>query len=302
MRVAVVHQADVYGTELGQRVTSGLVFNGAPASDPANVGYFAQIDYGNPDDPASDPNPDVAYAKAINALTQDPAVAPDLVVLAGYTLGVTKVLAGTEAGWPSAATYRPQYVLSNGMESTDLLALVGDNDALRTRILGTAPGTDPDVSPDMSRFVSLYRLTYADGTTPFSYAAANAYDAFYASAFGIAAARNVDVAGADVVAGLRKILAPSPSPVSVDVAPDQIPAAFAAIQGGSPIALHGVSGPLQFDLTTGDVVADVQVWCVVRGPGADGGAGLGFAASGLSYTGTAASPALAGAIAASCTH
>jgi ABC-type branched-subunit amino acid transport system substrate-binding protein len=301
MRVAVVHQADVYGNYLSGLVTSNLVFNGAPAGAASNTGFFATIDYGNPDDPATDPNPDVGYANAINALTQDASVAPDLILLMGYSLGITKVLAGIENAWPSAAAYRPQYILANGMESADLLAQIGSNDGLRTRILGTAPGKDPNLDANMGQFASLFRLTYDDGTSPLSYAAANAYDGFYALAYGIAATKNVDVAGADVVAGLKKILTPSPGSLAVDVAPDQIAGALHAIQTGSAITLNGTSGPLAFD-AAGSVVADVQVWCVVPSTGADGGVGLALEASGLSYTSSSVSPALVGAIDASCTH
>jgi hypothetical protein len=117
------------------------------------------------------------------------------------------------------------------------------------------------------------------GTFPASYATVNAYDAFYTVAYALAATRNTDVVGLDVVNALRKIMTPSSAPTtSIAVGSDGISTAFGAIQAGTPIALTGASGPLTFNLATGDVTSDVQVWCI-----AQGGAGPAFQASGLFY-------------------
>jgi ABC-type branched-subunit amino acid transport system substrate-binding protein len=302
MRVAVVHQADVYGNELEAAVTQGLRFNGLAAGDPNNDAYFIDVDYGNPDQPG--PNQDGLYADAVTAVTNASKL-PDVIVLLGYTHAVQRVLTGIESIWPGGK--RPQYVLSNGLETPDLLDVVATatTTSLRTRILGTSPGEDPSVDPVTNAFDVRFRLFVDGGAFPESYATANAYDAFYALAYGVAGARNSDLVGLDVVRAMRTVLVTTPPPEggTPDAAPiavgsDGIPAALAAIQAGQKIALQGVSGPLLFDVSSGSgaVTADVQVWCITAASGTPQ-----IARSGLAWD-TAQGTLVGSAIDPACTH
>jgi ABC-type branched-subunit amino acid transport system substrate-binding protein len=273
LRVAIVHQADVYGNQLAADVASNLTVNGGPAGDAG--ANFADIDYGNPDQPTTNQNQ--LYADAINAVEQQH---PNIVVLLGYTHAIGSVLSGIESEWPPGKP-PPLYVLSNGLNTADLLTAVGTNDGLRKRILLTSPGQSASNSVTSSFYIRYRTQFTSDGTYPQSYAAPNMYDAFYAAAYALAATRNTDLNGLDVLAAMRKVLGvpDSGTATSVNVGSDAISTAFAAIQEGTPITLHGVSGPLNFDLATGDVVSDVQIWCLAAGTTTPT-----LQASGLSYS------------------
>ncbi len=85
---------------------------------------------------------------------------PDVVILMGYTHAISSVLAAIETAWQSiTAKPPPRYILSNGLETADLLALVSKNDSLRRRILGTSPGENPATNPT-GDFYSLYDERY----------------------------------------------------------------------------------------------------------------------------------------------
>ena len=259
LRVAIVHQADVYGNGLAALVAQNLTVNGGPASDAG--ADFIDVDYGNPDQPTANQNQ--LYADAINAVQQQ---LPNVIVLLGYTHAIGSVLSGIENVWPNG-TPLPRYVLSNGLNTADLLTAVGTNDGLRKRILVTSPGQSASNSVTSSFYIRYRNQFTNDGTYPQSYATPNMYDAFYAAAYALAATRNTDLVGLDVATALRKVLGvpDGGTATSINVGSDAIPTAFATIQAGAPIALHGVSGPLSFDLVKGDVVSDVQIWCLARG-------------------------------------
>jgi branched-chain amino acid transport system substrate-binding protein len=272
IRVAIVHRADVYGNELEQELKSKLVINGLPATDPGNAGLFIDTDYSTPDAPGSH-----STDEAIAAVTRQSSL-PDVIILAGYTEAVALV-GDIEGIWPGPR--RPLYLLSNGMVARELLTTLTQNDDLRKRTIGTAPGTDQNVNQNMQSFVIHFRQTFKDaGSFPEAYAAANAYDALYVVAYGLSATRNSDLVGKDITAGLARILAPSPEAGAVDIGPSGIKGAFTLLESGNPITFRGVSGPLAFDLKKGDVTSDVQVWCAVHRQGTTE---LIFEASGLSY-------------------
>jgi hypothetical protein len=291
VRVALVHASDVDSSELDTAITTALHMNGALATDPSNAGSFLHVDYGDPDDIA-DVDAAATMASAVDAVTVTGSL-PDVILLVGSTQAVTDVLAGIEAAWPVGAR-RPQYVVSSGLETTELLMLVDGNDSLRTRILGTAPGGN---GANVDAFYGRYVGTFADGTAPQIFGVAQAYDALYALAFAEAATSKAAPLGADLADALRLLVATGDgaAAVPVDVGPDGLAAAFAAIAAGQSLALNGASAPLDFEPTTGGVITDVQVWCMV--PGSTPGP-IVFQRSGLSYG--ASSGALEGAIGASC--
>jgi hypothetical protein len=49
---------------------------------------------------------------------------------------------------------------------------------------------------------------------------------------------------------------------SIEPGPDGISPAFQALRGGSAIDYNGASGRLDFDLDTGEAVADIETWCI----------------------------------------
>jgi len=85
----------------------------------------------------------------------------------------------------------------------------------------------------------------------------------------------------------------------IDVGADKINTAFMPLQTGSNIDFNGASGPLDFDVTTGEAPSEIQIWCIPKNSAGDA-AGKATAAqnSGLSWN--PASGNLEGAIGAVC--
>jgi ABC-type branched-subunit amino acid transport system substrate-binding protein len=267
MRVAVVHKGDAYGLGLADVLSDELVFNGLSVAD--NHGDYQRIDYGGPSDPAN-VNPDGAYAHAIDQLVQ---LAPHVIVIAGTTEGITKILAPLEERWTAA--FRPRYVMTDGAHPRpELFAAVGTDSALRKRILGTVPGTNSDL---YQKFLGRYASVFHDGTEAIQTTAAT-YDAAYLLAYAIASLGAQSITGATINEGLKRMVPPGPS---IDVGPDAINRALKTLSSPGNIDFNGASGPLDFDVTTGEAEADVQVWCL----GADAmGQAVSFRDSGLFYS------------------
>src|SRR5262249_34693834 len=148
-----------------------------------------------------------------------------------------------------------------------------DTDLCR-RILGTYPGT---TGPRFDRFVARYTSTYPDLPKPDTYAAGT-YDAVYILAYAAASLGAQPITGPSIVSGIGKLVPPGKA---IDVGTEQMSVALQELQAGRAIDLAGASGPLNFDLQTGDVESDIQVWCI----GADGsGNAAALSNSGLYYS------------------
>jgi ABC-type branched-subunit amino acid transport system substrate-binding protein len=299
VRVAILHATDPESKEIASTIDQTLIVNGALATDQSNSGLVVDVDYGDPDNPTLG-DPSGKYADAIQALTSQAAL-PDAILFAGTTQGVTNVLSGVEANWPPTAARHPFYVISSGAQTAELLTQVGTNDALRKRILGTAPGSNPATYNNLSKFIVRYRQLFTDGTLPETFGVAQAYDAFFTLAYAVSVARNADIDGTDLVTALRAILAPADAgaadgggAVTVNVGPNDIGAALTALAQGESIALRGVSAPLAFDLQKGDLVTDVQVWCILPGQSSTPA----YQFSGLQYS--ASSAQLVGSLGSGC--
>lgn len=270
LTVAVVHATDVESQEIDARISSTLTLNGAPATASSNAEAFLDVPFGDPDDPTTQPD----YGAAIAGVTSPPGALPDAIILLGSTQAVANVLGGIETHWPSAATKKPFYVLSSSMQVQELLDYVAHDPSVAQRILGTAPGSNPATYDNLGAFLINYETMFEDsGTAPAIFGAAQAYDALYAVAYAATVARNTDLVGLDVTNALRQMLAREDgseggeAPVPVDVGLSGIPGAFSALAAGKKLTLNGASAPLPFDVTTGDLVTSVQVWCVVPAAG-----------------------------------
>jgi ABC-type branched-subunit amino acid transport system substrate-binding protein len=283
--VAIVHATDVESTELDARISFDLP-----------DGAFLDVNYGDPDDGTPD------YSDAITAVG---AASPDVIILLGSTQAVAKVLGGIETNWSPTLMRRPQYILSSGLQVPELLTYVAGAAAtyptLPSRILGTAPGAGPTYT-NLATFLVNYKDTFHDGTVPEIFGVAQAYDALYALTYAASVTRNSDLVGTDVRNALRLVLTPpgdgGPAPTTVAVDPNAIPSTLVALARGGVLALYGASGPLAFDTVTGDVVGDIQVWCVLPSS-APGATSYVFQSSGQSYSASAA--AIQGTLGRGCT-
>jgi ABC-type branched-subunit amino acid transport system substrate-binding protein len=173
------------------------------------------------------------------------------------TQETVEILAEVEKRTASAAL-RPRYVLTAWSRAPAVLSLVqAGGDDLRRRLLGTIPGRQSTL---FDSYALRYKSTY--GSLPQTIGAANAYDAAYLLAYGLAAAGPGPLTGTAIAAGLGRTVGGVP----LEVGPNPINAAFGVLSEGKRIDFTGASGPLDFDLSTGEAPADIDIWCVRQSP------------------------------------
>src|SRR5262249_23508334 len=104
-----------------------------------------------------------------------------------------------------------------------------------------------------------FKVRYAArfGKAPEAYAE-NGYDAAYTLGYAVAAAKG-PITGASLSAAFAKLVPPGKP---IDVGPDGAAQALSLLAAGTAIDITGASGPMDYDLATGDVTADIDVWCV----------------------------------------
>jgi branched-chain amino acid transport system substrate-binding protein len=255
IQLAIAHKSDSYGRGLADTVEKLVTFNGMSAAQ--NKRNYLRVDYGDPAVPAT-----IALEQAVESLLEQ---APHIILLFGTTESITDVLRPIEQRWDAAnphTAHRPRYVFADGGVVDELWAYVGKNDDLRRRILGTIPGTNHDTAGSVfSSFKSRYLSAIKDGTSPDVFGAAGAYDAAYLLMFAFAVIGPLEPTGPHLASGLGALVPPG---TTVSPGFGEINDVFKAIADGKSIDYDGASGPLDFDLSTGEARSDIQVWCVPK--------------------------------------
>jgi branched-chain amino acid transport system substrate-binding protein len=245
-RVAITIKNDAYGTGLADAIRPNLVINGKNALDALDDGEFLELSY------AED------QADLSSLVTQVVDFKPNLILVLGTNEGIQKVTAGVEKAWPSTGTPppRPSYIFPDGGRLPELTTLIDDDDSLRERVIGTVPGKK---GPLYDAFRIRFKAANQNAE-PGTYAE-NAYDAVYLLGYALAATAGEPVTGASIAKGLAKLVPPGSQ---VDSGPSALSAAFTTLRAGGNIDFNGASGPLDFDLSTGEAPADIDIWCVTR--------------------------------------
>jgi ABC-type branched-subunit amino acid transport system substrate-binding protein len=257
LRLGVAYKGDGYGLGMEGALENDLVFNGRAATQ--NGANYGTYNYGLD----SDPDAGAVYAETVNELL---ALAPHVVIIVGTREAIVDILSPLEQKWAEPA-FRPRYILTDGTYPLpELIAAVSGNEDLRSRIIGTTPGTN---SPEFQGFVQYYNGTFHDGTVPIE-STAGTYDAAYMLAYA-AAAVGANVTGATLTGAFPRLVSPEvdSGAARVDVGFGAINSTLDTLADGGSVVLNGVSGPLDFDLATGDTRTDIQLWCLRR---SDGGA------------------------------
>lgn len=288
IKVAILNKGDAYGSGLAKALEKKLVINGMPATDQANNGNYLRVDYGNPDDPMMNPT------KYPQTVAQTLAFKPHVTLVFGANEGVTEIFAKIEEQWNGApmVTYRSQFIFSDAGEIPELWQYIAKNDSsdtLRPRIRGTVPGTDNAL---FKAFHSAYTSKFQDGTSPDVFGAAGGYDIIYLLGYAAAGLGANPITGANLAQRMKKMS----TGAKVDVGGDVINSTFLKVANDGSIDFNGASGPLNFDVKTGEAPSDIQIWCVPKDQGT-GKAGSALN-SGRSYS--AADDKLIGSIAAYC--
>ncbi|MBK6693478.1 MAG: hypothetical protein IPG50_14910 [Myxococcales bacterium] len=261
VKLAVVAKDDAYGTALaGLLVPSGgqdaPLLNGKPLNPAAP--YFRSIVYPAVEGPRDEDR------KALSDF------APHIVILLGTTETVKAVVgpleqAGATASWNPGIL--PEYVFTDGARGDDLLSAIRTTPSLQKRVRGTVPAYRGSV---YDAFVSAYRGAFID--VPTAYGTAGAFDATYLVALSLAAEGPPNPTGELLAKGLGKLVAGE----RVEARLTELGKGFGALRAGQSINFVGASGELDFDLATGDVVTDIDVWCVSN---------LAYASSGQVFVG-----------------
>jgi ABC-type branched-subunit amino acid transport system substrate-binding protein len=264
VRVAMVASDTAYATGIAAAIELTANFNRKSVSDNARDGNYDRFDY-----------PAAATDRALgDVASQVAAFAPHIVVMVSGSEGV-RILKALEA--VDAGSVHPEYIVASAMGNADLLDYVKSSDAVRARLRGTLPG-----KPESSLFGSFrdrYLAKYPEGAP--DPGAANAYDATYVLSYATVATGNRPLTGRNILASVRRLV--SSAGETIDSGPDDVLEGLGILNGASSFDLNGVSGPLDFDLTTGDVETDVEVWCLSR----DGAGGVALHDSGERYSAAA---------------
>ena len=204
------------------------------------------------------------------------AFAPNIVAFFGTNEAVSQILTPLEQAWPTGGTPppRPFYTLSDGGEVSELLTACKGNDALRTRIRGTVPGTR---NPLFQQFSLRYQGKYNAPADVFGMA--GSYDALYLLAYAMASLGSKPIDGTGIAGGMSFLV----GGLKTEVGPAGIKTAIQTLGSGSKIDIDGASGPLAFDLNLHEAVSDIDIWCV----GKDGQQNPVFISSGQSYDASA---------------
>lgn len=256
IKLAIAFKGDSYGKGSTQAAVQNMILNGKPALDPANQPYFKQINYGNPGDPVSDP---LRYPEAAAALVE---LGPHIIVPIGTNEIFGNIMAVAEQQWNKP--YRPYWVYPHtGLVAAlvDYLKTSDPKGDVRKRVFGVTYGS---AGPTYEQFRVNYASQVKDGSSPDSVDASTSYDAFYVAAFAIASVRGAPITGRSIADGIANLVPPAPT--KIQIGPNDLNTALMKLAAGEKIDIDGASGPLDFNLETGDVEQEAQVWCVPLGP------------------------------------
>lgn len=178
---------------------------------------------------------------------------PDIVLLFGIDEIVT-VLDIVEA----ETTVPPLYIFSDGGKLPQLLERTATNSDLRGRVEGTAPSTENGVNYQGFKF--RYKTKY-DNEEPVRFSA-NAYDGAYLVLYAMVALgqQEVPITGT----GIADVFTAGTFTTGevVNAGPDDIQSARNKLSG-STFDFEGASGPLDFDLSTGEAPSNIDRWVIM---------------------------------------
>jgi branched-chain amino acid transport system substrate-binding protein len=280
LKVAVAFKGDAYGQGLKEALEQVLQFNGQSALSQLDTNYKA-FNYGNPDDTQSSP---LKYNETVVALTQ---FQPDIILAFGTDEAVHEpdpgnptgagIFKRVEATWTGAT--KPHWLFSDG----GLIPSLSDEAQVAgalSRVRGTIPGTD---NLNFQAFVSQYSSRFSSETlgSAQTFGAAGAYDIMYLFSYSAVAAQSNPLTGPQIAKGFSRMVGGA---TKIKVGKTGINQAFQILStADGAFDFDGASGPLDFDLKTGEAVSDIQIWCLPK-PDGMGKVATGFP-SGVSYQG-----------------
>jgi hypothetical protein len=262
VKLALPYKGDAFGTGSKGALVPLLNINGKNVTDPANSQNFLQVDYGNPANVMTDPLKYDQTAAGIIALQ------PQIVIPIGTSEIFANVMGLVEAGWPTGASAppRPYYIYPHTGVISALVTYLQSNpnvdptQDLRSRIVGVIGGSNTSL---FNQFRGNYTATQSTAGSPYQFFANTSYDAFYVFVYSAVSLGGQPLTGSNLAAGIANLVpVPNMTLTPIKVRPDDVGQALGLLSSGKKIDLEGTSGPLNFDLTTGDVAQENQVWCI----------------------------------------
>jgi serine/threonine-protein kinase len=181
------------------------------------------------------------------------AFAPHVVIFDGGAAVAKHVVFPVEEAWQAGVPYRPRWVALTALP-VEVFAFVGTNAERRRRFWAL---TNTSAFETNARFVQHYNEAFSPPVTR-STAPNASYDAFYLLAF---ASWTIDgpVTGPALARAFARLVPPG---TPLQVGTSHIFDAFAALRRGEKLDLQGATGPLDFDLATGEARVDQDILCV----------------------------------------
>jgi ABC-type branched-subunit amino acid transport system substrate-binding protein len=254
VRVAVLARGDSYGKGLAEELAKTLRFNNRDVA--SNIpDYFFRKDF-----PDLNANPD---AETATIVSQCVSFKPHFMMGFGSAELTSKGLVPIEEQWITgpAGSPRPFLVFSEGAKGPEIIAAVSASESAhpdrklreRLRVFG------PRYNADLYKFLaSRYQGVYGE-EMPDIYGVTGSYDAFYLIAYALIANQTLPLTGGAVAEGLKRMVPPG---MSVSAGPSDVGKATSELTAGRNIDYSGVTGALDFDITTGDSPGDYNIYCV----------------------------------------
>lgn len=272
-KLALVTKNDAYGKGIAAAFKNGLLVNGAAPVAGTN---FLDVMYKTT---AADAD-GVARDQVVTDLA---AFVPNIIVMAGTSEATDDIVRPYES---TAHAVAPTYLFADGQKKPELALLLDPADTsavkaldpagLRARIRGTQPGS---VTPLAQQFFNFgYKGAFGNDSV-LAYGMAGSYDIAYMVAYAIAATNGGAVTGTGLAKNMALLVGGTQI---VDVGSASLPKGLEAMRKGEKIDFNGASGPLDFDLATGEAPSDYSVWCVKIDPNSS--KAIFLEATGLSYS------------------
>jgi branched-chain amino acid transport system substrate-binding protein len=240
LRVALLRQDDTAGLGFADVLFRALRFNGRSALE-NETDYRELVDVGSG-----------APAKQGELADALAAFAPNVVIDFGSDDEFVAIVERAEKAWPAGAEH-PTYVKA-GTLAPSVVSFIGKSAERRHRFLGL---TSESTTAANARFVARYNAAYGDHVTR-TFSPNSSYDAFYVVAYAALSLGDAPVTGEALAGAVARLLPPGKP---IDVGPSAIFDGLNELSTGRGIDVNGATGPLDFDLKTGDALVDIAVIC-----------------------------------------
>ncbi len=257
--IVILSKDDTYGNGLADDIVPALL---------SGASKVTTYRYADPTSFASEEELLSAYGSAIAGAFQE---SPDALVLIG-TSEIAQLIGAYVKTWGELTPGQPlpRFILSHGavpvMEDAVNQITSGP---LRETLIPLVEGTAP-VIQDTENF-GFYNIRYKirfdeqDAVTSSSLS----YDATMVVMFAMATVGEAEISGADISAGISRLVDKGGTAISFGSDLSFIKATVDTLAIGGNVDLRGVSGELDFDLSTGEVRTNIVGWDLTKRVGTE---------------------------------